>query len=72
MNEKDYEIDEKEFQIGDLVDLTGGSPRWGSFRNKQVGLVLGWKYYPDGDHCVKVLWNDGQETNTHPMSLVKL
>jgi hypothetical protein len=65
-------MNEKDFQPGELVDLPDHSPRWGSFRNKQVGLVLGWRYYPDGDHCVKVLWNDGEETNTHPMNLVKL
>ena len=60
------------FQPGDLVDLPEDSHRWGSFRSKQFGVVLGWRYYPDGDHCVKVLWNDGEETNTHPMNLVKL
>lgn len=65
-------MNEKDFQPGDLVDLKWDSPRWGTFRSKQFGVVLGWRYYADGDHCVKVLWNDGGETNTHPMNLVKL
>ena len=60
------------FQLGDLVELKLPHPRWGTFRSKQFGVVLGWRYYPDGDHCVKVLWNDGEETNTSPMNLVKL
>ena len=62
----------KEFQIGDLVGLQNEDLNWGSFQKKQFGIVLGWRRFPDGEHYLTIFWNDGEKTNTHPASLVKL